>query len=268
MFRRFFSTLMISTFFIASNGLAEIVEIDRMKQILPHITKSTLVVFDLDNTIMETPQTLGSDQWFGYMERSYEAQGIEKPQSTNQAIDIWMEVQHSSRMQPVEASTPALVQNLQRTAGIKLIALTARPFELRYRTRLQLRKLGISFETPESHNIAAKLPPELHFDRGILSIGPTQNKGEVLKSFIISNGEIFDRVLFVDDKAKHVHNVESALADLPVENINFRYGAADPKVKSFNAYIADRQLEIFQRTGRLINDQSAQSSARQKVAVD
>jgi hypothetical protein len=254
MFRRYVSAIALATALYSSTSWAEILEITRMRQILPFIGDSTLVVFDLDNTIMETPQMLGSDQWFGYMEKKFEAEGLQKPRSTEQAIDIWMEVQHSSSMQAVEATTPELIRKLQNGSDVKIIALTARPYELRYRTRLQLRNLGVNFETPDSSKVASRLPADLHFDRGILSIGPAQNKGEVLKKFLETNGEQFDRVLFIDDKAKHVQNVEAALSKLNLSNSNFRYGAADPKVNAFDPRIADDQLEIFYRTGELRPD--------------
>ncbi len=50
--------------------------------------------------------------------------------------------------------------------------------------------------------------------------------GECLTSFIQEAGLNPDRVVFIDDKAKNVQDVESALNRRPLEHISFRYGAA------------------------------------------
>jgi FMN phosphatase YigB (HAD superfamily) len=223
--------LVLVTIFISTLASARIIETNAMEEILPHITKKTWVVFDLDNTVMEPTQTLGSDQWFDYL--------VKQTGSVEQAIELWESVQAHTRMQPVEEGTPILIQRLQ-ARGYKVFALTARPQSLNSVTVKQLASLGVRFSK-------------------IVSIGPTSNKGDTLLNELSQAEVLPPRVVFVDDKQKHVKNVEEALDTAGIDNIEFRYGAADPKVRAFNAKIAAIQLRHFQNTGIIISDSQARA---------
>jgi len=236
---------------------AEIVEINKMSAVLPYVSGKTLVVFDLDNTIIEPKQTLGSDQWFGYLVDKYGKAGETPDRATDHAIEDWSEVQHASAMVPVESSTPRFVERLQRRSDVDVMALTARPYEMRYRTRIQLRSVGVDFEKDAPIAKGMDLPADLNFHRGIVSIGPKQSKGEAITKILATISQEYDRVLFVDDKAKHTKSVDEALAQSGVEHFSFRYGAADPKVKGFDAEIAETQFVFFQKTGVILSDREA-----------
>jgi hypothetical protein len=233
---------------------AEIVEIEKMSAVLPLVKGKTLVVFDLDNTIIEPTQTLGSDQWFGYLVDKFTKLGETPEQATDHAIEDWSEVQHASDVVPVEGSTPRLVERLQRRGDVDVMALTARPYEMRHRTRIQLRAVGVDFEKDAPFSENKDLPSDLNYHRGIVSIGPKQSKGEAITRILAAISQRYDRVLFIDDKAKHTKSVDEALAQSDLENFSFRYGAADPKVQGFNAKVADKQFDVFQRTGVIISD--------------
>ena len=200
---------------------AEVREITKMTDIESAVTPDTLVVFDIDNTILEPRQTLGSDQWF---EATREKVGHEK------AIELWSKVQGVTEVQPVEPSTPALIRRLrQRAVGV--IALTARPEALADTTRAQLKSIGVEMPL-------------------ILFAGETP-KGEVLSRHLRS---AVGRVIFVDDKAKHTKTVEASMAQRNIPYVGFRYGAADPKVHAYDADVASVQWKYF---GRILDDEAA-----------
>ena len=57
--------LLAMTFAGLSTAHAQVVEVATMQETLYAITAKTLVIYDLDNTLIRPSQTLGSDQWLG-----------------------------------------------------------------------------------------------------------------------------------------------------------------------------------------------------------
>src|SRR5688572_16340760 len=78
---------------LTSLASARVVEINKMADITAHVTEQTWVVFDLDNTVMEPVQTLGSDQWFDHM--------VKTLGNLDKAVEVWSRVQSETLMQPV-----------------------------------------------------------------------------------------------------------------------------------------------------------------------
>lgn len=217
---------------------AEVRETNEMREALTFVRQDTWIVFDIDNTVLEPTQTLGSDQWFDYM--------VKKLGSVDKAIEIWSEVQKQTEMQTVEQDTPRLIHLLQNR-GYKVLALTARPQDLNETTERQLLSQGIRFER-------------------IISIGPGLSKGTMLANELRAN-RLPSRVVFIDDKEKHVHSVDDALNAFPLTHFEFRYGAADSKVKSFSPQIAEVELSYFQRKGILLTDEEAEAILSDESAL-
>jgi hypothetical protein len=236
----------------APNLSAAIVEIDRMAEVLNYVDETTLVVFDLDNTVMETPQTIGSDQWFGYLVAKYRNKGLKAEEAIDSALEDWIRVQNASQMIAVEKDTPNLIRNLK--SQFKVIALTARPYEMRSRTSLQLLNIGVDFSLEQHWINAGSLPTNILYDRGVISIGPKENKGEVLLRFLDTIDVRFKRVVFIDDKLRHVTDVDQAMQEVGIEVYALRYAAADERVASFTPTLADVQWRYFTNHDALLND--------------
>jgi hypothetical protein len=77
--------ILISFLICFSSGFTKIIEINELKQAEKHIDRETLVIFDLDNTLMETSQTLGSNQWF---EHRIDYYYVKKGQEHQNALEI------------------------------------------------------------------------------------------------------------------------------------------------------------------------------------
>ena len=65
-------------------------------------------------------------------------------------------------------------------------------------------------------------------------------------------------VVFIDDKSKHTASVNTAIDGLGIEDFEFRYGAADEKVKAFDPALAEVELCYFEKTGVILSDDEAQ----------
>lgn len=194
---------------------------------------------DLDNTVMEAAQMLGSDQWFGYITRRH----------PDKFGCYWNAVQNATRMQLVEPRMRGFVDDLNRNAGVRVLALTARrKNDLEAATVRQLDALGIRFD-------------EILYSNGV------ESKGSILSRRLRRESTLPSSVLFVDDKPHNVASVESALQLDGVRHKAFVYDAARAKVDAFDARIADEQLSCFLWTGHILSDSRAKLLRRGKRAV-
>ncbi len=223
---------------IASAARAEVREIKTMADIAPAIDATTLLVFDIDNTLVEPVGNIGSDQWFYYLEKAYKRDGLDEAAAQAKAAEIWTKTQVTVQVKPVETITPTLIREQQKR-GIKVMALTARGAEDAAATFRQLRDIGVDLTASAVRK--GDLATELKgfYSRGVFFVGEGPNKGVTLVSFLKKINLHPKRVVFVDDKPHHVKNVEAALRESGVPCIAFRYGAADAKVKAFNEVVSE-----------------------------
>lgn len=170
-----------------------------------------------------------------------------------------MQVQNVTRVNAIEKITPSLILMTQKK-NVMVFALTARPIDLGDTTIDQLRSLGVRFKNNGiSYSVA--------FNNGILFVGPKNNKGVVLSQFFRKSNIQPNRLIFIDDKEKHVKNMEEVFAKSGLKNVNFRYGATDQKVKSFRSDVAEVEWEYFQTFGVLIADEVAEQIIHNRMGT-
>jgi hypothetical protein len=157
---------------------------------------------------------------------------------------------------PVERETSALIREIQKR-GAKTMALTARPIELADSTLGQLKSIGIdlSLTSVVSRDVPVQGQNPALFRRGALLVGPKNNKGLVLVQFLEQTGFLPEKIVFVDNKLKHVENVEKALKPLGISYFGRRHGAADQKIASMNKDIVEIQHRYF--FGEVLSDTDA-----------
>lgn len=244
----------------ASNALfAQIIESKRMKEIMGTVTRGSIVVFDLDNTILEAAQTLGSDQWYEHRLKQNQKMGFSLEEALEITSKEWEAVNYNGHVQLVEAYTPDLIESLQ-DRGIPTLGLTARPHTFTNESLSQLERLGVDF----TRNTIGDADLVLHgrdkaiYRAGLLSVG-SNNKGKMLLALMQKVGFSPTRVIFIDDKIKNVTNVDHAMNDASIPVFAHRYGAADWKVKHFDAKLADFQWNHFRKFGVVLSDAKAKT---------
>lgn len=251
--------LAVSLVVSAQTAQAKSYEIQSMKQILPLIDQNTLVVFDIDNTILQPTQMLGSDQWAMNEISRFKAQGLDDRSAKDKGVAQFAQVQMKTNVQPVEKINPALIRYLQKNR-ITTFALTARPLVLAHRSDQELQSIGV-----QMHITAPKAPLQSQlgtdptvYNKGILLVGPHNNKGTVLANFIKNFvHQPITKIVFIDDKVGNVQNVEEGLKDFSIPHFELRYSAADAYVKAFDSRIGDLQWNIFKQNDAIISDAQA-----------
>jgi phosphoglycolate phosphatase-like HAD superfamily hydrolase len=239
--RRLLGWLLLAAFLAPAGVGAEIRETQRMAEALADVRPGDLVVVDLDNTLIRPSTGLGSDEWFYHLEaRIAERDGLPPEQAADRAMEIWNAVQSEIQVRPVEATAPRLLRSLQ-ARGVRILGLTARTHDIAEVTRRQLASVGIDLgpSRPRRMPWSVQLRDVARYHDGILFVGEHNDKGEVLAAFLQQMGRAPARVLFVDDRIKHVRAVDGALAQHGVPCTAFRYGAADEIVAGFDAAAAD-----------------------------
>ena len=75
---------LLFSFVLAAQSVAEIRVTNDMAVIEQEIVPGTLLVFDLDNTVIEGIETVACDQWYDYYPKGLVAQGMEDTASVEQ----------------------------------------------------------------------------------------------------------------------------------------------------------------------------------------
>jgi hypothetical protein len=208
---------------------------DSLTQVLPFLNSRTLLVVDIDNTLLEPRQNLGSDPWYRYLLRRLRDRGLAAPLARDKAIAVWNRLQDRIEVRPVEPGTPRLLR-AQQDHGVCTLGLTSRSLTIARRTRLQLESIGVQLHRrpcPGAHRLLR---------HGILFAGEGNDKGALLVRFL--RGRRPDRVVFVDDRQENVDDVARALERASIPAIVFRYTAVDARVRAFEADLADPELFI------------------------
>ncbi len=229
----------------SQDRLVKILDTDKMEELMSHVDKDTLVVFDIDNTILSPAQELGTDQWFYYYWNKHIEAGIEKNEALAKVLSLWSRIQLNTEVEAIEKQTPSIIRELQNN-DVKVIGLTTRHITLAYCTLGQLNALNINMKNNPllTTNLSLDTDYPSNYIEGVLFSGGS-HKGEALKTLFKRLGFEPKKIIFINDKEKYLHEV-AAIVD-EVDYIGIRYGAVDDKVESFNAEIADVQLHYFNK---------------------
>ena len=229
-----------------------------------HGIKNTLIVFDIDNTILKMPQDLGSDMWWGWQEDNCVGKK-EMPKgcatdSFSKLLDIQGQLFALSDMLPTEKNTAKVIKTLQDT-GFKVILLTSRGPNFRSATEAAIKANGMHFVqhaigpkkgyagtyTPYQLNnfkkygltkedlvaMGNKSPRPVSFQNGIFMTSGL-NKGIMLKTLLNKTGSKFKAIVFADDHIKHTKRMHQIMGRVKgVELVTYRYSKVDPEVEAF-----------------------------------
>ncbi len=213
---------------------AVIVERDSIKAVEEYLDdRETLIVLDIDNTLVEPSHVLASRQAYHAMVETFRETGIHKAEATDKALPVYNRYRQQAKMQLIEPHTARLIHLLQ-SRGRKVIALTSRQSSSAERTVEQLLSLRIDF-TPLLEGVChcQGLDEPFLCDRGITFCG-ANNKGQVLMNVLAFQSYRPERIIFVDDKLKNLRAVKALVEGLGYEFVGIRYSRLDEKVASFS----------------------------------
>lgn len=220
----------------------KIIESNQIKTLTDHVKPGTVVILDLDNTVMESQLELGSDQWFVQLCVQASTFIADKTEALAFAIALYHEIQKIVRTQAVEKEVVDIIKSLQ-ASGIPVIAVTARDACLEHATVRQLHDIGIHLE-------GFKLPRKEFTVNGrpVASVGGIiycggQDKGLCFQGAVEGTGIKIPAAIMVDDKGKYLDQVRLVAEAVGIkEYTGIRYGHLDAKVRLLDMSKAGHQL--------------------------
>lgn len=227
-----------TSFFIVYTvvAAATIIEAPHFKDLKNHVTSDTLVLLDIDDTLLIPVQTLGVDVWFLHQLNSYKAAGYTANDALERALFDWESVRLRSEVQIVEEGTADIVKELQ-DQNITVMGLTTQR-----RTQYNLATLGIDLSrtAPSKEDFYFINGHGVLYRHGLLSTSGTV-KGTALLKYLDHINYHPARIVFINDKATHLKDVETAVTSRGIEFIGLRYAYSDERVNSFRPEITDIQ---------------------------
>lgn len=243
--------------------IASSIEIQKIDQIQSYADEETLFLFDIDNTIFEPVQTLGSDQWFSYQIDEYVDRGYPAQEALEAALGDWMAIQNITKVKLVEPSVSKLIGMFQEKK-LPIMGLTMRGLGLATRTIEQLQSLGIdlSVSAPSEKECFFQNRGGVLFRDGILFTAGTHN-GSAFFKYLDKTGATFKKIVFVTNKAQQLRQVEKACKRRKIPFVGLRYTYLDQKVQNLRKDLVQVQWESF---GNLMSDEEARKILKEHTA--
>ena len=199
-------------------------EIYRFNDLIPFIDKETMVICDLDNTVMIPEKYEGSDMWFSYHMKHHQNKGSSYADALAIVLPEYARLQKIITVKPVEPEIPHHIKKWQ-SEGICVMGLTSRGDPVISETIDLLRSITVHFAatapacSPQTSFIMDNTP--VMYKEGILFC-TVADKGTALVQFLRATN-IPAKIVFVDDTLSKVISVTKALEKLKTEGHNFTY---------------------------------------------
>lgn len=198
--------------------------IPNIRGILSGISYDSVIVWDLDNTILQSRHELGSDQWYGALLGIAQAQL--GPKFCLEVLNTtYNQVQSLVDVQKIEHDTIKLIDYFNRI-GISQWLVTARNTGLYETTQRQLEKCNIRF-----------IAERMLFCNG-------QNKGHCLEMTFARCHYRPAHIVVIDDKQYNVQSLREAAIRMNIRFNGFVYQFLNDKVQSFDVRHAHFQLAL------------------------
>jgi hypothetical protein len=202
------------------------------------LNERSLVVFDIDNTLLKSHHEFGSDQWFNWQsEELIKQSSLSLAKSFDELLDLQAMIFTVGKMNLVEDSIPEILQIL-RTKNIPFIALTSRGPDMRNITERELIRNGLSLPFNKfGQDIPVEFIPEMNdrkasYQKGIFMTSG-MHKGQMLKYLLSRFKTNYHSIIFIDDHKKHTDRVFEIFKIEGIDINTFRYGHEDKKVQNF-----------------------------------
>ncbi len=223
-----------------------IVEHDSVEAIKDYLVDNTIVLFDVDDTLMylDNETGFGGNKWINQMM----VQGQGAYGCTREDLEAWVapmyfDAQHKLPYKAVEETTATLIKDLQAT-GVPVMGLTARRLELIEITNKWLLNLGIdlSLTAPAREPMSFSINHPNVFVKGVLFCGGSQESGgkrvhakdKAIKAFFKHLNLKPARVIVVDDQKHYLEPIVSAIVSLGIDCVGIRYSRSDERMSSFS----------------------------------
>ncbi len=225
-------------FLTLSSLEAKIFQTNRIEDALTHLNKSSWLLLDIDDTLLEGENQLGRVEWHYHEIKKRILHGISSERAQKCCYPQWILSQTICPIRTVEPNTASIIAKMQKIAH-SVMGITKRHPSIAALSVEQLAKLHIDFS-----KTAPTLPS--HFDwtqtvyrNGVWFISDFFSKGKAFAHLIAIAENKPSRVIFIDSAKLHLEEMEKALESFKIEFIGIHYTKAHER--PFDPAIADLQ---------------------------
>ncbi len=243
----------------------KLIKIDHLAAILPEVTCNTLVLIDLDETLITSSLLLGTPACWQYFKDYANQKKIPIDQNLIFPLPIIHQICQRVPIQVIEKEAAAFITSLQQK-GITVWGLTARyysaPWDPKFAllTQQQLNTWGIDFN--KSPLVAPSLSTNQNFPtnyaNGIIFTNH-QLKGPILIDFLKKINFYPKKVIVIDDQENQLHSIAEALKKEGISFTGFHYTRLTSAYQNFDPLIVNIQLYYLLDKGVILNDCEAQN---------
>jgi len=245
---------------------AEVIEAKHFSEISTHATPGTLVISDIDDTILIPLQMIGSDEWFSHRINKHRTDGLQPNLALEKTVAEAQAVRQLTQMKLAEPGTDKIIQALQKK-GICVMGLTVQASAVAMRTNQQLKTSNVDLTVNALSKEDQYFPlngQNMLYKNNILFTTGT-SKGEALFTLLDKIKVTPKRIVFIDDKASNVADVEKWAKKRNVQFIGLRYSHSDQSKAAFRPDVAEVQFNQSTFT-HLLSDEEALSMMSSKVS--
>ena len=216
-----------------------ILESNKLEDVYKHLKKNTLVLFDIDNTIANIQGNI--EPWVHHKAEQLSRNGLNKEEAFHFTLCMFFILTDFAKFLPI-GNAPDIIQDLQKKS-IPVLALTKRSMPFSKMTIKKLRKIGIDFSKQTLYQKNINLPATYMggFSHGIIFTG-SNKKGEILSLFLKKTNLVPSKIIFLDDRRKHLQSVANMCKEKNIPFVGIRISLMDSMKKNFNLTKAEKEM--------------------------
>jgi hypothetical protein len=230
---------------------AEIIETTQIKDAFAHVDQDTLVLIDMDDTLVQSALSVGSGAWRNYVRKQLGQINVDLSQPFNDH-DAWTYA--AAKIVPVKAVEEEIVPWIakQQELGTPVFCFTARGRNMWYATPFdqidqltisQQRMVGVDFSKTKVPAELEKTNP-LYFYQGTFYAKPFK-KGEFLAKIFEETGYRPKKVVFIEDHEEAVKSVDAKLTEAQIPHVCIWYKKVEAGSANFKPLVATLQLNFM-----------------------
>lgn len=210
--------------------------------------RRTLLVLDIDDTLLTSDGFFGSDKWYEWQKTL----AASDPGKVPCLFDVISLNYEAGGQRATQDNGPALVNSVQ----VDKLMLTSRNALYRGGTLRTLRDAGYALPPPiagqtegrswEFRKTPEAAPVRLVYDQGVF-MTTGQDKGLVLLDLLHRLNQHYDRVVLVDDGKKNIDNMQAALRGAGIDYLGLHYQRVDKSISDADAEAGRRGWQAWQR---------------------
>lgn len=220
----------------AASDVRQVADLAAIAPALAESPRRTLLVLDIDDTLLTSAGFFGSDAWYEWQK----GLAAGDPGKVPCLFDVIALNYEAGSQQPTQPDGPAVVNALQADT----LLLTSRNPLYRGGTLRTLREAGYRLPQPlggsgdgrswDFRKTADAGPVRVVYDQGVF-MTTGQDKGLVLLDLLRRLDLRYERVVLVDDGEKNIANMRNALRDAGIDYLGLHYTRVDKSVDAADA---------------------------------